>query len=479
MWNWWKKFIEVQYNYHFGSELTDLLNQIKDLQGQISVLKKALITKGEIEKPKETGTISLLETNILFKGAFPTAEIYLSDPVYTLTSISEAKRFLQQDLLNFKEFKTNEFDCLQEDTLLLTDKYEFKKIKDCHIGDIIIGKGGVPTKIISKWDKGYIPLFEIYFNNGCSLKVSPDHKVFLSDGQEKKVSDLKVGDLLLSCDNLKEGLFEDDLDKLYLKGLHIADGWCLYKTNEFSISGKDGFPKEEQKRWVKSYCERNKIPFRWHQRYISVKNKELNEEFKLCGRKAPNKIIDRMDYTKKCFESILEGLKADSSISNTGTRVYGTTSYKLALQLRIIGKILGKTTSIRKYIEHGGFGKNPIYRVTIREKYQKSIKIIGINQINKDYAFDIETENKGIYLPETDMVVHNCDNFNKALWGYWQDWQSELALGILWISKPYAHALNVAILTDENGKKGVYIIEPQNDKIYEVPENYVGRLIVM
>jgi len=181
IWNWWKKFIKAQYEYHFGTELTDLFNQINDLQNEIVILKKSLMSIAPVEKPKETGTVNLLEANILFKQAFPTAQIYLSDPIYTLTSVSEAERFLKQDLFNFKKFKTNEFD---------------------------------------------------------------------------------------------------------------------------------------------------------------------------------------------------------------------------------------------------------------------------------------------------------CDNFSKALWGYWQEWQSELALGILWISKPYAHALNVAILT-ENGKKGVYVIEPQNDKIYKVPTDYVGRLIVM
>ena len=82
-------------------------------------------------------------------------------------------------------------------------------------------------------------------------------------------------------------------------------------------------------------------------------------------------------------------------------------------------------------------------------------------------------------LKEFEQDVYDCDNFSKALWGYWQNWQSELALGILWITKPYSHALNVAILTDENGNKGVYVIEPQNDKIYEVPKDYIGRLIVM
>jgi len=74
--------------------------------------------------------------------------------------------------------------------------------------------------------------------------------------------------------------------------------------------------------------------------------------------------------------------------------------------------------------------------------------------------------------------VNDCDDFSRELWTYWRDWQSSLALGILWISKPYPHALNVAILTDEEGL-GVYIIEPQTDKISKVPKDYTGRLIVM
>ena len=75
--------------------------------------------------------------------------------------------------------------------------------------------------------------------------------------------------------------------------------------------------------------------------------------------------------------------------------------------------------------------------------------------------------------------VNDCDDFSRELWTYWRDWQSSLALGILWVTKPYAHALNVAILTDKEGNRDVYIIEPQTDKISKVPKDYKGRLIVM
>ena len=111
--NWWKKFIKAQYEYLFGNELINLTNQVNELSEQLRVLKEAFnkIDKETIKKPIDTGTVTMFTANALFKSAFLTAEIFLSDPSYKLTSLEEAKRFLKQDLLNFKQYKSNEFDC--------------------------------------------------------------------------------------------------------------------------------------------------------------------------------------------------------------------------------------------------------------------------------------------------------------------------------------------------------------------------------
>lgn len=53
---------------------------------------------------------------------------------------------------------------------------------------------------------------------------------------------------------------------------------------------------------------------------------------------------------------------------------------------------------------------------------------------------------------------YDCDNFSRALWGYWQEWNSALPLGICW-SK--THAFNIFI----PASKKVYFIEPQTDAI--------------
>ena len=70
---------------------------------------------------------------------------------------------------------------------------------------------------------------------------------------------------------------------------------------------------------------------------------------------------------------------------------------------------------------------------------------------------------------------HDCDDFAAALYGDCMKFAGNAAFGLLWIEAPIAHAINVAVLSD--GK--VYCIEPQNDKIYEVPKDYKGWLVVM
>lgn len=59
--------------------------------------------------------------------------------------------------------------------------------------------------------------------------------------------------------------------------------------------------------------------------------------------------------------------------------------------------------------------------------------------------------------------IYDCDDFSRALWNYWQEWQETLAMGIAWTS---LHAFNFFI----DDKKDVYVIEPQHDRIYKIKE---------
>lgn len=72
---------------------------------------------------------------------------------------------------------------------------------------------------------------------------------------------------------------------------------------------------------------------------------------------------------------------------------------------------------------------------------------------------------------------HDCDDFSFILQGIFADY--DVPFGILWISKPYAHGLNVVILKDKKERWKVWCVEPQNDRIYSPTSDYVAQMIIM
>jgi hypothetical protein len=234
-------------------------------------------------------------------------------------------------------------DCLPVGTYLLKDDYTFCRIEDINIGDRIIGNGK-PTKVVNKWFKGALSCIEIKFNNCNSLVCTPDHKLFLDNGECVLAKDLKLGDCLLQPENT------------------------------FPLLG-DG---------------------------------RSNANY---GNYAHTKQIIDMRFNEEDLHNFLEGLSADCSHSKRGSITYNTVSRQLALQIRVLYRMLGVSTSLRYTPNHGGLGKHPIYRITPRlGKYKKPLKVTGIDEFLEAFTYDIATESGYIYLPESDVVVHNCDD---------------------------------------------------------------------
>ena len=84
---------------------------------------------------------------------------------------------------------------------------------------------------------------------------------------------------------------------------------------------------------------------------------------------------------------------------------------------------------------------------------------------------------------ETDLYTYqseyfDCDNFSYRLMGNLSipNWAA-LPFGILWVGLPNGggHALNIFI--DKN--REVWIVEPQNDRVYKFPENWTPWLVMM
>ncbi len=78
------------------------------------------------------------------------------------------------------------------------------------------------------------------------------------------------------------------------------------------------------------------------------------------------------------------------------------------------------------------------------------------------------------YVYEKDSF--DCDDFSFALMGDVTKWDSDLAFGIIWVTTPNStgHALNWCV--DVNRK--LWFVEPQNNKIFEITEDYKVRWCV-
>ena len=309
-------------------------------------------------------------------------------------------------------------DCLPAETLLLRSDYQLIAISEIKVGDRIMGDGRW-VEVTNTWDKGVQDTLEFNLSNGCTLRCTENHKLFVLRGDAKRgeeieirASEVRPGDTLLTPEKIPFGVEDLGPDRSYLLGIHVAEGWVDFGRDvptRVSISGLDGYRKEANKHRVVEICERLGADTRWHQKYVAINNKELAGWLSACGRGSINKHFPTLNFTEDTIATILEGLNNDADQRDG---VFSTISPTLALQYRLMLRMQGVSTHITRVEAHGGFGKNPIYRVTPRKLDSKAnaakVKSIGVG--GEAQTFDIEVEGHRFYLPESDTVVHNCDD---------------------------------------------------------------------
>lgn len=328
-------------------------------------------------------------------------------------------------------------DCLPLSTLVLRANGEACEIGSLVPGDVIMGDG-VPTRVIETAVTGEKDILAFDLDNGCTLRCSPEHKLFLQSGNEVRARDVRVGDRLKSPSSpfpFAETAWQPDErfsaeDLAWLVGVYAADGW--QEGSRFAISGDDETPKRgkvEQKDRVEAMMSKAGISTRRAKKYISVLDRPLTAVMETAGSRAPNKQVPSLLLTEAQVRQMISGLRADSSVANSGTITHGTVSEKLALQLRVLYRMLGQSVHIRRWDNHGGLGQNPIYRVTVHEPANDgmplswqtraknsadSTKVRAIRECAPEMCCDIETDTGRFYLPESDVVVHNCEDL--ACW---------------------------------------------------------------
>jgi len=309
-------------------------------------------------------------------------------------------------------------DCLKWDTKLLISKGKYLNIEDIQVNDLIIGKDGRAVKVLNKIDKGKLSTFKILLSNNTEIICTDEHKFILVDDSEVLMKDLTIGAKLKQNKYiLIDSIDKKSSDYWYLKGLFIADGWTDNCHKDIFISGLDGCKKESQKEWVKNYCEKNNITYRWDKKSIAVHSKELYEDFKNCGTHAINKHLDNFPSTEENILSLLEGLKADAFVRIDGHVTFGTIGTQLKNDIKQLYRMIG-VSCYEKLVQptRTQFGSNPVWRIYPRLKKDKVLTVKGIIKNVDEQVYDITVENSEIYLPENDCVVHNCDDMNSLIY---------------------------------------------------------------
>jgi len=324
-------------------------------------------------------------------------------------------------------------DCFVAGTqVLLKDGYRTIPIEEVRAGDQIWGKDRW-SRVERSWSKGRLRTWLVRLNNGSTMRLTPDHKVYVLDpdsGEESRITlrELRPGMLLTQPESVATGTGEQDPDMAYLDGVYLSDGWA--EQSRFAISGKDGHPKEEQKRRVQGICSHRGIRTRWAKKYISILDRDLAQRMLSMGSRAFNKKALTIDLEPLASTQLLSGIMADSgrntsrkeaellaSDQNLTGRTFTTTSYALALQVRILLKQQGISCGESYVPDHGGEGTHPIWRLQTRlrehetKTHVKRLKVVEIIRDNDPReCFDISTDDHYVWLPQADWTVSNCDD---------------------------------------------------------------------
>lgn len=404
-------------------------------------------------------------------------------------------------------------DCFAEGTLLLAEGHELVPVEKVRAGMKIWG--------LDRWSaveavafKGNLAVDLIELNNGSKLMLTADHHVYvldcpkhpmLADGDEPKalatdkhwrdgaehhadgctcdkdkriekrarISELRPGMVLIAPERIPFGNESPSPDRAFIDGLYLADGWS--ENNRFAISGKDGCPKEEQKREVAKICDSLGIATRWHERYIAVNDADWALRMQQMGQHAPQKHLLSINLDEGAAAASLRGIMADSGKNTKGPgRTFTSTSRTLTVQTRLLHRMFGITCGYRYIEDHGGLGKNPIHRLGVRGNTREDNRhgwLLRVREIQREAftvpCWDIKTDDHRVYLAEHDVTVSQCDDLTIAL-------GSTILSAMMYLSAAESVGAKAAVVGHAYGKDRMIehvlgaIWDPQTSKWYYV-----------
>lgn len=344
-------------------------------------------------------------------------------------------------------------DCLPVGTLVFRSDGQLVPVEQIRRGDVIAGDGCWTTVLAAK-AKGIKPIRRFNLNNGGALRCTLDHRVFavpgrhengrraslrarptLPQGQREWAEEIRAGDIrpgqaLLSPASIPAGTNSLSPDLAWLLGTFVADG-CLQSGRYVHIAGSDpdtrksiagDKDKSGQKLRAAKIAGEHGVKSRVGLKSVLLHSQEWHDWLASCGHGARNKRLPAVDFDAASAAAVMEGLEADAWLTPHGAVVHVTASPLLALQLRVLWRMLGRSTGI-----HWQHYDNPAWAPTAKVVAWNSEAAGGgrikpfprVLTIEDEPAsvetFDLETDTHRFWLPESDTVVHNCDNMVVAM----------------------------------------------------------------
>lgn len=314
-------------------------------------------------------------------------------------------------------------DCFPEGTLFAT-RDGFTPVEQVEEGnEVHDGETWVP--VLKTWDRGDKTIFCIGLDNGNDLRLSDTHKILrvpaggsYGDAEEVRMADVHIGDDLLQPRRF-DGAATAELDEAtaFLVGAYLAEGCRSHKRVGgpdvyISIAGVANSKMIRER--VIEILKAREIPFKERTREIKFHARDFEESFSL-GRIAIEKGLPTLQYGPKTIETIVRAMEmGDGGWSTRGSNlVYSTISPTLALQYRVLKRMLGQSVAWKTLVDHGGAGKNPIHRLTVRAEATRrpwaKVKSITVEDAGVP-SYDIMTSTGRVYLPEADVITRQCDD---------------------------------------------------------------------
>jgi len=360
--------------------------------------------------------------------------IRLYHKVYAVGEDNNLINDIQEIMTRFNIQRIIPDDCLVEGTEVLMSDYTRKEIQDIKVGESVLSFNfninKYEHKLVTKTNvKQSDTVYTVYFRNGTSLTASPQHKWFVKDRVNNKISVVTTEQLnpkkhyIPVALNIPEyGLNNVSKEEAYLLGMYIAEGHKRPTKHSFFISQL----KKNTSEIIQNVLE--KTNFKWQRNktgfYLS-NTYELEYLFNACGTSSYGKRIPNecFKWTKKLQQSLFDGLmdgdgniqkehKDKRGFNTSKTESYYTVSPELNNDVRTLMLLLNKPSHYKARV-HSGFDSaktqyEPVF-VEGSPMVNGKLFIKTITRAINVPTYDITVEdNESFILPNIGIITHNC-----------------------------------------------------------------------